>query len=98
MFWGNNPHIVRLPVKAEGPSTKETCLIKWGGIGDIAGHNQYFMVLIYVFRVAKNRIRKEMGLKVTVCNKLSSKSEGSDINEDGDFDNGSILMGRVSID
>lgn len=91
VFWGNEPQIVKLPVKVEGPPTKETCLIKLGAIN---GHNQYFMVVTYVFRVAKVRIRKEKGPKVTYCDELSSESEGSDINEDDDDE----FMEGVTID
>ena len=68
--------IVRLPVKVEGPPTMDTCLVKLGDRNSITGHNQYYMVLLYVFRVVKVSITKEEEPKITLCGNLSSDLEG----------------------
>ena len=90
MFWGDAPQIVKLPVKVEGPPTKQTSLIRWR---DVDGHNQYFMVLTYVFKVAKVIIRKEKAAKVMVCDELSGDSSGSDVDDDENFTPGGGSVG-----
>ena len=101
VFWDDKPQIVRLPVKVEENPTMETCLIRWGGRNGIVGHNQYYMVVRYVLRVAKVRIRKEKGPRITLFDDLSSNLEDSDINEDKDEDkdeDDGFSMAGVSID
>ena len=95
VFWGDKPQIVRLLVKVEENPAMETCLVRWGGRDGIAGHNQYYMVVTYVFRVAKVSIRKEKGPTINLCDGLSSESEGSDINEDKDEDSVGYSMGGL---
>ena len=90
VFWGD-PQMEKLSVKVEPPPTKQHSLMK---LEDVKGHDQYWMVLSYVYKVVKVRVKKEKEAKVVVCDGLSSDSEGSDIGEDGDhFDGGSSMAG-----
>ena len=81
VFWGEKPQFVKLPVKVEGPPNKSSSLLK---VGVINGHRQFMSVIIYVYKVATNKIKREKEMKVHVCDDLSDDSDQSDVDENDD--------------